>query len=184
MTFRKILTIISVLVLMVVAASRIHTGGEPLYTIESEIVLPAPVEQCWAVLTDFARYPEWNPYATRVEGEFRAGEKLSFTIVDGNFEAPLDLESTLETIVPNEHFNWVGTLLMRGVHDTRHGFRLRDEGDGTTHLLHYEEFRGFLARILPDRAVRVGKTRESFDRMNEALRRRLSKPVEAPRSRG
>jgi hypothetical protein len=143
---------------------------EPVYIIESEVILPADVALSWQVLTDFSKYPEWNPYVPRIEGQFAEGEKLSFTVVDANFEAPLDLQAELGEIVLNEHFHWSGMLLMPGLHDTLHGFILLDRGDGTTQLRHYEEFRGILPRVLPDRERRIAKTKASFQKMNEALK--------------
>ena len=41
------------------------TSVPPLYIIRTEITLPASPEKSWKVLTDFARYPEWNPHFPR-----------------------------------------------------------------------------------------------------------------------
>ena len=49
------------------------TRVPPLYTIKTQIVLPASPEKSWDVLTDFARYPDWNPYLPRVEAKFVSG---------------------------------------------------------------------------------------------------------------
>ena len=35
----------------------------------SEIDIQAPAERVWQVLTDFASYPEWNPFIRRINGE-------------------------------------------------------------------------------------------------------------------
>ncbi len=146
----------------------------PLYTIEAEMVLPAGIDRSWQVLTDFKAYPEWNPYVPRAEGEFTKGGQLSFTIIDGNFAEPLDLTATFETIDPPDGFNWVGTLGMRGLHDTRHGFSLAAIDPNNTRLRHYEEFRGLLAWLMPGREERVRKTKAAFESMNAALRDRLT----------
>jgi Polyketide cyclase / dehydrase and lipid transport len=37
--------------------------------IHTEIEINAPGESVWRALTDFAAYPEWNPFIRRVEGE-------------------------------------------------------------------------------------------------------------------
>lgn len=168
---QRILLLAAIFPVIVFAAlSLIGSRTEPVYTIESEIILPADAALSWEVLTDFAKYPEWNPYIPRIEGPFAEGEKLSFTVVDANFEAPLDLQAELGEIAQNEHFHWSGMLLMPGLHDTLHGFILLDRGDGTTQLRHYEEFRGILPRVLPDRERRIAKTKASFQKMNEALK--------------
>ena len=36
--------------------------------IHTEIEINAPAEKIWKVLTDFAAYPEWNPFVRRGEG--------------------------------------------------------------------------------------------------------------------
>jgi uncharacterized protein YndB with AHSA1/START domain len=42
-------------------------------SIKTEIVINASKEKVWHVLTDFKRYPQWNPFITSVEGELVKG---------------------------------------------------------------------------------------------------------------
>jgi uncharacterized protein YndB with AHSA1/START domain len=44
--------------------------------IHTEIEIDAPAEKVWRVLTDFAAYPEWNPFVRRLEGEVRVHARL------------------------------------------------------------------------------------------------------------
>ena len=149
------------------------TRVPPLYTIRTEIMLPASPEQSWKILTDFARYPDWNPYLPRVEGKLAVGELVSFTLVDENFPEPFDLTARLGEVSANRRFYWTGRLGVQGLFDTRHVFELSPRNDGNTDLHHYEEFRGLIPALLPQREKRSGYTRAAFESMNMALYQRL-----------
>ena len=44
--------------------------------LHSEIEINAPAQHVWEVLTDFASYPQWNPFIRRASGVPRTGERL------------------------------------------------------------------------------------------------------------
>ena len=54
---------------------RASTGG-PMSTLHASADIDAPADQVWRVVTDFARYPEWNPFIIHAAGEQRVGGKL------------------------------------------------------------------------------------------------------------
>jgi uncharacterized protein YndB with AHSA1/START domain len=45
--------------------------------LHTEIEINGPAERVWAVLTDFASYPEWNPFIRQVSGELNIGAPQS-----------------------------------------------------------------------------------------------------------
>jgi len=151
------------------------TWVPPTYTVHTEIALPASPEQSWKVLTDFSRYPQWNPYLVRVEGTLAPGEVISFTLVDGNFSAPFDGTARMAEVLETEQFFWIGKAFIQGIYDTRHVFTLQPQEDGSTLLLHFEEFRGLLPALLPAREQRNTHTRKAFESMNLALQQRLAR---------
>ena len=172
---RKKLKIFIIAIGLVVAT--LHFFGSthvpPLYTVRTELMLPASLEKSWNALSDFAHYPDWNPYLPRVEGKFADGENVSFTLVDENFSEPLDLTAELGEISPNRSFYWTGRLGLQGLFDTKHVFELHQRDDGNTDLHHYEEFRGLIPALMPRREKRTEYTRAAFERMNTALYQRL-----------
>ena len=40
----------------------------PMKELHSEIEIDASAERVWGILTDFASYPEWNPFIRRISG--------------------------------------------------------------------------------------------------------------------
>jgi uncharacterized protein YndB with AHSA1/START domain len=44
------------------------------------IDINASPEEVWLVLTDFAKFPEWNPFMRWIKGELRKGAKLEVRI--------------------------------------------------------------------------------------------------------
>jgi uncharacterized protein YndB with AHSA1/START domain len=45
-------------------------------TVTTAVDIDRPAAQVWAVLTDFAGYPQWNPQIRRAEGELVAGRRV------------------------------------------------------------------------------------------------------------
>ena len=48
--------------------------------LSKEIEIDAPPERVWAVVTDFAAYPEWNLFIRRISGELHEGARLEVRI--------------------------------------------------------------------------------------------------------
>jgi len=142
----------------------------PVYTISTKIDLPAGPEASWRVLVDMSSYSEWNPYLPEVKGALEPGEQLTLTLQSANFEGPLKVNARVGEVSPPQQFYWAGRVGLPGLFDTKHVFKLSQSSGDTTTLSHYEEFRGVIAALLPNRAERSAKTRAAFESMNSALR--------------
>ena len=154
-----------------------HLGGlarssHPVFTIEHEQEIAASPEQVWRVLTDFAAYPEWNPYVLQLTGDLALGATLSLTITQRNWDGPLTLSPELVRLDPPRSFGWHGSVGIPGIHETDHYFVLEPLADGRTRLIQTEEFRGWLPGWMDSEDHRA-PTREAFAAMYAALAARV-----------
>lgn len=136
-------------------------------TIETTETIDAPPERVWQVLTDLDSYAEWNPFIIEGSGRVAVGEKLKLRMQPPGGRAmtfrPLVLESD-----PDRELRWRGRLLVPGIFDGEHWFRLTPDGEGTR-LEHGEAFTGLLPRFMG----KVLKQSEAgFIELNTALKRR------------
>ncbi|NND65960.1 MAG: SRPBCC domain-containing protein [Halioglobus sp.] len=167
--------LVAVIVLLVGGTALLGTTlVPPFYTVNSTIDLPASQQESWNVLTDFERYPAWNPYLTKIEGVLAPGEHLSVTLTTANFDEPLTVHPTVGGVAAPVQFYWQGRVGFPGIYDTRHVFALEKKGDAVTTLHHYEEFRGLLAVLMPNREERLPRTLAAFNAMNAALQQELA----------
>ena len=134
-------------------------------TIRHEIEIDAPPSAVWAVLADTARYPDWNPFVRRLDGELRAGTELEVRIAPPGGRA-MTFKPTVLVARPEQELRWLGRLLVRGLFDGEHSFRLEPLAGDRTRFVQEERFRGILVRLL---ARTLGKTRLGFEQMNRAL---------------
>ncbi|MEO8486930.1 MAG: SRPBCC domain-containing protein [Betaproteobacteria bacterium] len=142
------------------AASRTHR-------IETSIDIHASPERVWSVLTDFARYPRWNPFVRTIEGELEAGRTLDVSIQPPGGRA-MRFHPVVLAVEPGHELRWKGKLLIPGLFDGEHWFRIRPAPHGRVVFEHGEQFTGMLVpRFKPslDQATRAG-----FVAMNEALK--------------
>lgn len=132
--------------------------------IETRCTVEAPAQAVWSVLTDFARYPDWNPMMERMIGEPEVGAPLTLHVrIRGR---RLVLPAEVRICDPLEHLSWGGGLsVLLGVD---HYVRLQASGD-RTHVVHGERFTGLLgfggARV-------VGTA--PYEAMNAALIERVA----------
>lgn len=54
--------------------------------LESEVEVQASPERVWEVLTDFAAYPDWNPFIVQAGGRAAPGSRLGHLLVPGLFD--------------------------------------------------------------------------------------------------
>ncbi|HEY4127664.1 MAG TPA: SRPBCC domain-containing protein [Gammaproteobacteria bacterium] len=136
--------------------------------IDTEILIQAPPTRVWSVLTDFASYPDWNPFIVSLAGKAEWGERLAVRIRTGDGKEhrfrPLVLQATAPT-----RLRWLGRVGVPGLFDGEHDFELQPE-QGGTRLLQRETFQGFLVPLLW-RSVEPA-TREGFEAMNAAFKTR------------
>lgn len=52
--------------------------------VETETIIQATPQKIWKVLTEFERYPEWNPFIKSIVGGQKVGKKLATQIIPPN----------------------------------------------------------------------------------------------------
>ena len=146
---------------------------ENVRQILTSIEIGARPEDVWTVLMDFDRFPDWNPYITRMAGTAAEGERLEVRLAPPGGKA-MAFRPTVLRVEEGREFRWRGHLFVPGIFDGEHIFELTDLG-GRTRFVQREEFRGVLAplmlRLLSD------STERGFVVMNEALRDRVAAVV-------
>lgn len=115
--------------------------------------IQATAERIWAILTEAAAYPQWDPNAERIEGRIALGERITaYTKLSPGRAFPV----TVSEFVPGQKMTWTGGLplgLFKGVRT----FTLTPQRDGTVQFTVREVFTGLLlpvfSRSLPDMTV-------------------------------
>lgn len=107
-------------------------------SVRAELIIQADPGEVWAVLTDPASYPDWNPILVTVEGEFTEGATLSVGMKspDGSVT---EVKPTVKKLVPNSEINQYGGI--PGVLTFDHTWKLAAAAEGTR-VTQFEEYRG------------------------------------------
>jgi hypothetical protein len=135
--------------------------------------IAAPVETVWAELSAVSEYAEWNPFITSFEGELVVGGRAEVRIAPPGGR-PMTFRPTITEVEEGTRLEWLGRLLVPGVFDGRHSFRLEAVEPGRTRLTQSEEFSGLL---VPLTGKMLERTRAGFEAMNKALRLRAEMAV-------
>jgi hypothetical protein len=81
-------------------------------SVHADVLIDRPPADVWKFLSNSAAYPEWNPFITRVEGDFREGATIR--IVPGTGSDATVFEPTVLLVRPDQDLCWRGSVWVRG----------------------------------------------------------------------
>ena len=142
--------------------------------IRTEIEIEAPPEIVWEIITDTDKYPEWNPYHTKVVRLTNASsyetpklhDKMQVFIHKPNGKK-LDLKVSVLEIEKLKRFYWGGGLPL--IFKGEHRFILKPVNSCTTKFHQDEDFWGAALPFVPLGPIDIEK---GYRLMNEALKTR------------
>jgi len=140
--------------------------------VRTETVIDAPPEVVWRVLTDFASYPDWNPFIRSIEGKPWVGTRLSVEIQPPG-KRSMRFRPRVLRVAKDREFRWIGRVLIAGLFDGEHRFTIIPE-DGGSRFVQAEVFTGLLVPVV-DLTDTLRATHLGFLLMNRALKERAER---------
>lgn len=139
--------------------------------LRTEIEIDATAERVWAVLTDFDRFPEWNPFIRRIHGNAQVGSRLDVLLGASGTRA-MRFRPIVKAVIPNRELRWLGRLGLPRLFDGEHIFQIEPLGPMRSRFVQRERFRGLFVPLLARSLNR--DARRGFEEMNRALRVRVA----------
>ena len=134
-----------------------------------EIEIQASDKRVWQLLTDFASYPQWNPFMRRVVGKPKTGARLDVYIQPSGASG-MTFRPTVLKAEPNRELRWLGHLLMPGLFDGEHILTIESLAEHRVRFVQREIFTGILVPLFAHGLDT--DTRRGFEEMNRALKAR------------
>lgn len=125
------------LVLVVVAAIGLTLTGKKTFHVE--LIIPAPPEAVWKVLTDAQGYAEWNPVFVKVDGTFEPNGAVKTTVKEPG-KPDVVISSEIRKFEPYRELNQYGGIAWFITFDHQW---LLEPVDGGTRVIQHEVDRGF-----------------------------------------
>lgn len=140
-------------------------------SLQTEIVVNASAEKVWGIMTDFGKFPDWNPFIVKLEGKPEVKTRLRAELKNGKGVSVFKPEVLVAE--KNKAFEWLGSLPVPGLFKGHHYFRIEAISAAQVKFIHGEEFSGLLAGPIMNR---IGEqTRNGFISMNKALKERAER---------
>jgi hypothetical protein len=138
-------------------------------TVRVELIIPASRRAVWDVLTDFARYPEWNPFTIGVGTSGRIGDPVDLDVMLGGKR--MKMRERMRVFEPMHRVGWGLQILGGRLLDCTRVQELEDAGEGATRYVCHESFRGLSVPLffgLYQKRMQAG-----FEANAQALSRRV-----------
>jgi hypothetical protein len=144
-------------------------GNAIMKELNNELEIHASAEQVWGILTDFASFPEWNPFIHRLSGQAQAGNRLDMRIQPSGARSVTSRPTVLKA-EPNSELRWREQFIVPGMLDVEHVFIIEPLGTNHVRFTQREISTGLLVSLRPQR--HNTDVRRGFREMNKALKLR------------
>lgn len=135
--------------------------------ISTTIEITATYDKVWAILTDFEKYPQWNPFIKSITGNVTVGKTITAVIEPPKSNA-MTFKPKILTYIKNRELSWLGHLIFPGLFDGKHKFEIIRNLDNTTTFIQSEQFSGILVFLFQKQLK--SNTKKGFILMNEKLK--------------
>jgi hypothetical protein len=139
--------------------------------IQTAIEIETSAEDVWAILTDFPRFSEWNPFVCQVSGTPNVGARLTVEVKISPLPRSTFHPRVLRVDPPNE-LRWKADLLWFGSLTGEHRMALESLGPGRVRFFNEERFGGPFSKLLEGA---MGRSRPRYEAMNAALKARAER---------
>lgn len=136
---RRILLGALAAVLALLAGYGVWTNVRP-YSLQASVEIRATPEQVWAVLTDRAAYPRWNPFIVSSSGRLTVGSTLANRMHDATGDTTFT--PVVLVIEPGRELRWIGRVGPGGIFDGEHTFTIEPVRPGVVRFTQREDFTG------------------------------------------
>lgn len=145
----------------------------PTHTIAIEpVLINAPAEKVWAILTDFSLYPDWNPFTPRAESSLKIGEPVTLyipmkdsmskqTFVLEVFDPPREIAWRLPKLLHKAVFNAYRRQTVVPIDDGRCTYQTMDTFDGLIAGKLYKSQGDWVRRSFQDLAAALKQRAEA-----------------------
>jgi hypothetical protein len=107
-------------------------------------LIKASPERIWAILTDAAKYPEWDPMAEKIDGRIALGEKVTAYT---KLSPGRGFAAKVTEFEPGRKMTWSGGMPL-GLFKGERTFTLVQQGNGTTEFTLREVFSGPMLALI------------------------------------
>jgi hypothetical protein len=141
--------------------------------LRTAIEIEATAGRVWEILTGFESYSEWNPFIRSITGKAELGARLEVRIEPPGGRG-MSFKPTVLEAEPGRELRWLGRVLVPGIFDGEHSFRIEPADDAHVRFIQAERFSGALVPLF---GKTLGQTERGFSEMNEALKARAEAPT-------
>jgi hypothetical protein len=113
----------------------------------TDIVINAPADEVWRVLSDFSAYREWNPYIRGMSGTLAVDATLTVTRLTSD-RGESTSRPTVMLYRPGREFRLRDRPVLPGLLDCEHGLKLEPLGPEQVRFVHWQATSGSWHRWL------------------------------------
>jgi len=146
--------------------------------LHASVDVDAPAETVWKVIADTSRYPEWNPFIQKVEGDLREGGRVAVTIKAPG-RKPVTFKALVHRLDPGRELRWRGRWFVPGVFDGEHALTVEPLPDGRARFRSHEAVTGVLVPVL---GTAMRQSQMGFELLCGAVKERAESLAAAERA--